>query len=197
MKRCSHQTDDGPLTMNTLTFTQDSRASTPGTGPTCVVPSELELIGAPPSSSTARVLAVNACSVTTSHLETDGVPDFSTLTPHLQWSPRVKIVVLQRWIGTVENVGVRSFTSRLLDETNPASPTEEVELPLSEIHPSDLHLLAEGSSFYWSIGYRVTSHGRRKRISTLRFARQPKLNPTEQARIFREADILTARLEGR
>jgi hypothetical protein len=181
--------------MNTLTFTQDNRASTPSTGLTCVELSELKLIGALPSSATARVLAANTPSVTTSHPETEGVPNFSTLTPHLQPPPQVKIVVLQRWIGLVEIVGVTSFTSRLLDETNPASPIEEVELPLSEIHPSDLHLVAPGSSFYWSIGYQGNPVGRRKQISTLRFARQPHLNPTEESRLFREADILTALIE--
>ena len=109
--------------------------------------------------------------------------------------PRERITALQRWVGLVEFVGNTTFTARISDETNTTNPIEEVELPLDEVSASDRELAVPGGTFYWSIGYRDSADGQRERISTLRFARQPKISLSEQNRIIRQADELTALLE--
>jgi len=106
-----------------------------------------------------------------------------------------KVRVLQRWVGRVESVTADKFVAVLDDSTSSGSPQEQVELELSEVSDSDLPLLARGAAFYWSIGYRDTPEGQRERISTLRFARQPRLSRTELNRIFEHADQLAALLE--
>jgi hypothetical protein len=106
-----------------------------------------------------------------------------------------KVRVLQRWVGCVEHVMADRFIAVLSDATSPHNPPEQVELDLSEVSQSDLSLLAQGATFYWSIGYRDTPGGQRERISTLRFARQPHLSKTEVKRILEEADHLAAFLE--
>lgn len=123
--------------------------------------------------------------------------------PQYEWVVRVptppvqreRITALQRWVGLVESVGDASFTARISDETNTTNPIEEVELPLDEVSASDRELVVSGGTFYWSIGYRDSADGQRERISTLRFARQPKISLSEQNRIIRQADELTALLE--
>lgn len=106
-----------------------------------------------------------------------------------------KVIVLQRWVGRVEFVQNETFCAILLDSMNSHNPPEEVELDLREVSESDLPLLAEGATFYWSIGYRDTPGGQRERISTLRFARQPRLTKLDQKQIFEEADCSAAFLE--
>lgn len=106
-----------------------------------------------------------------------------------------RITALQSWVGLVESVSETSFTARISDETNTANPIEEIELPLDEVSGSDRTLVVPGGTFYWSIGYRDSADGQRERISTLRFARQPRISFPEQTRIIRQADELTALLE--
>ena len=106
-----------------------------------------------------------------------------------------KVRVLQRWVGRVEHVNGDSFVATLHDATSPRYPPEQVEIDRSEVSESDLSLLAPGATFYWSIGYRDTPGGQRERISTLRFARLPRLSTTEVSRILEHADNLAALLE--
>jgi hypothetical protein len=106
-----------------------------------------------------------------------------------------RVKVLQAWVGLVEHVGTDRFFATLTDVSNPRNPPEEVELDLSEISESDRPLLTEGAKFYWSIGYCDTPGGQRERVSSLRFARQPRLSQDEVNRIFKEADRLAAFLE--
>jgi hypothetical protein len=131
------------------------------------------------------------------------VPSGSQQLPQHEWVvrlppppvPRERITALQRWVGLVESVGNTTFIARISDETNTTNPIEEVELPLEEVSASDRELAVPGGTFYWSIGYRDSADGQRERISTLRFARQPKISLSEQNRIIRQADELTALLE--
>src|SRR6266852_2930584 len=67
-----------------------------------------------------------------------------------------KVKVLQRWIGQVEQVKSDRFVAILADATSSRNPPEQVELDLEEVSESDRSLLAEGATFYWSIGYRDT-----------------------------------------
>jgi hypothetical protein len=103
--------------------------------------------------------------------------------------------VLQRWVGRVECVDGDRFFAVLDDATDSVCPQEQVELDISEVSTSDLTLLVPGATFYWTIGYRDTPGGQRERISTLRFARHPRLSKTEVSRIFAQADQLAALLD--
>src|SRR5262245_45256350 len=64
--------------------------------------------------------------------------------------PPPQFRALQKWEGVVLEVGDNSFTARLVDQSNPNTNDEEVELSLEEISPDDLVLLAPGAIFYWS-----------------------------------------------
>ena len=101
-----------------------------------------------------------------------------------QW----RVNVLQRWVGRVESVGSTTFKAVIYDATDPTNPQEEVELDGEEVSPSDIPLLCEGATFYWAIGYRQTPGGQRERVSTLRFARLPKLTQAEIGQILHRAD---------
>lgn len=109
-----------------------------------------------------------------------------------------KVRVLQQWVGRVEQVNVARFVARIVDATNPSNPVEQVEFDLSdlsEVSESDRPLVAEGATFYWSIGYRDTPGGQRERVSALRFARQPRLSESDVNRVFEQADRLAVLLE--
>ncbi len=106
-----------------------------------------------------------------------------------------KVTVLQRWIGRVEHIKTDRFLAVLGDATTQQNPPEQVELDVREVSESDLPLLADGATFYWSIGYRDTPGGQRERISTLRFARHPHLSKTDVNKIFEQADRSAAFLE--
>jgi hypothetical protein len=106
-----------------------------------------------------------------------------------------KVRVLQGWVGIVNDVKGDRFSAVLADTTNSRNAPEQVELDLEEVSESDRPLLTEGATFYWSIGYRDTPGGQRERISSLRFARQPRLSENEVNRIFDRADNLAALLE--
>jgi len=106
-----------------------------------------------------------------------------------------KVRVLQRWVGRVEVVLDDRLIAVLSDTTNQSNPSEEVELDINEVSPSDLKLLAPGATFYWSIGYRDSPGGQRERVSTLRLARQPRPGKADVNRIFAQAESLAAFLE--
>ena len=111
-------------------------------------------------------------------------------------STQGKVTLLQRWVGCVESVGQREFTATIEDETKPENPVELVRLDIDEVSASDQVLLAEGATFYWSIGYQDSPGGQRTRISTLRFARYPKVSSAEITQLYEDADKLAAMLEG-
>jgi hypothetical protein len=106
-----------------------------------------------------------------------------------------KVTVLQKWTCRVERVHVDRFVAVIEDATNPRNALEEVELDIEEVSQSDRRLVAEGAIFYWSIGYRDTRGGQRERVSSFRFARQPRLRQAEIDRIFKQADLASAILE--
>ncbi len=106
-----------------------------------------------------------------------------------------RVTVLQGWVGRVEQVMADRFLAVLSDATSSLNPQEQIELDLREVSESDIPLLACGATFYWSIGYRDTPGGQRERISTLRFARHPRLKETDMRPIFSHADGLAAFLE--
>ena len=109
--------------------------------------------------------------------------------------PGQKVTLLQRWIGRVAQVKNHTFFAIVSDATRPQWPDEEVELDRREIPRSDLHLLISGAAFYWSIGYEDRPEGQRRRVSEIRFVRQPHLSDSQIKRAFERADRLAAFLE--
>jgi len=107
----------------------------------------------------------------------------------------VKVQALQRWTGRVERVAGDRFVAIISDVTTPTNPAEEVDLDVEDVSPADRPLVAEGAIFYWSIVYRDTKGGQRERITTIRFARQPKLSDDVINDIFSEADKIAELLE--
>lgn len=107
----------------------------------------------------------------------------------------VKVQALQRWTGRVERILKDRFVAIISDITTPGNPAEEVELDIQEVPPADRSLVAEGAIFYWAIVYRDSKGGQRERISSIRFARQPKLSEEDVQDILAEADEMAAFLE--
>lgn len=110
-------------------------------------------------------------------------------------SKNVRVQTLQRWTGRIERVCGESFVATVFDVTTPANPAQEVDLDIDDVSASDLSLISEGAVFYWTIAYRVTKGGQRERVSSIRFARQPKLRVDDLRTIYAEADEMTALLE--
>jgi hypothetical protein len=106
-----------------------------------------------------------------------------------------RVRVLQLWNGIVQEVKNDRFIALVRDRTNAAERSEVVELDLGEVSTSDRPLVREGATFYWSIAYRDAPSGQRERVSSLRFARQPRASNEQVARIFYRADRLAALLE--
>ena len=87
------------------------------------------------------------------------------------------------------------FMAIISDVTSPGNPRQEVELDVQDVSPADRTLVLEGAIFYWAIAYRDRSGGQRERISTVRFARQPKLDQVDVEEILNQADEMAAFLE--
>jgi hypothetical protein len=121
-------------------------------------------------------------------------PDVLLRLPSIRES-KLKVTLLQRWIGDVEEVKGDRFFAVLHDATNDQNPPELGEFECAEVSPSDIPLLAEGARFYWSIGYTDTPGGQRQRVSELRFARRSRLTESEISLILEQADTVVALLE--
>lgn len=98
--------------------------------------------------------------------------------------------LLQQFEGTVRSVSDQEMVVELRDLTSPAMPPEEASFDLREVSDGDRSLLAVGAVFYWSIGYEVTAHGQKKRVSELRFRRWPPWTKREIGAIAADADDL-------
>ncbi len=105
-----------------------------------------------------------------SHLEKPREP--AALIPRLML-PEDAFEALQKWEGTVLEVGKKSFTARLVDIRNDDEPDEEGEILLEEVSPADMALVAPGAVFYWTIGYMTAGSGQKRRVSQIRFRRLP------------------------
>jgi hypothetical protein len=100
--------------------------------------------------------------------------------------PVARSIELQRWEGTIEEVGEDSFTAVLRDLTAQGAD-EWAELLLDDVAESDRALVAPGAVFYWWIGYRESVSGR-TRASVIRLRRLPGITDAEL-----EASAATAR----
>lgn len=101
-------------------------------------------------------------------------------------SRRGYVIAAQRWEGTVEEIGRKSFTAFLSDlETG---VRERTEIDFDEVSEFDLPLVTPGAVFYWTIGYRVHSSGQREGGSTIIFRRLPVWTKAELNRARSEAE---------
>lgn len=105
-------------------------------------------------------------------------------------APERRFEILQQFEGTVLNVGDDEFVAELRDLTKQEKPPEEATFDLSEVSDGDRPLLAVGAVFYWTLGYAVTLHGQKSRVSELRFRRWPPWTRRELKEIDKEADEL-------
>ena len=104
--------------------------------------------------------------------------------------PQSRFELLQHWEGRVTAVEEECFTAVLRDLTDPGKPEEEMIIPQEEVADEDLALLAEGSIFYWMIGYRRATNGQKMRASEIRFRRLPVWTRSEMIRLERSANRL-------
>jgi hypothetical protein len=111
--------------------------------------------------------------------------------------PKAHLRVLQKWEGTVTEVGDGWFTASLRDVTEPGRPNERIELPFEEVTPGDWPLVAAGAVFYWAIGYRDNLSGERERVSSIRFQRLPAWTRREVRDATRTAEELARELDWR
>jgi hypothetical protein len=129
----------------------------------------------------------------TQHNYSDATRDVLIRLPSVTQS-HPKVTVLQQWLGRVERVVGDEVIAVISDTTHPRNPLEEISLSVDEIPSSDLPLASQGAVFYWTIGYRDTLGGQRERVSTIRFARQPRLSDRRVKEIFQGADEIAALL---
>jgi len=104
--------------------------------------------------------------------------------------PTRSFEILQQFEGTVRTIAGEEFVVELRDLTRPELPPEEAALDLREISDGDLPLFGIGAVFYWTLGYAVTPHGQKSRVSELRFRRWPPWTKREIKAIDAEADEL-------
>lgn len=97
--------------------------------------------------------------------------------PHLDHRrpspPHPRFIVLQRWEGTVLEIGQNDFSARLRDLTD-IGMDEETSLFKEDLSMDDRLLLKPGAIFYLNIGYQTSVTGQRIRGLTIRFKRLPK-----------------------
>ena len=86
-------------------------------------------------------------------------------------SPPRRFRILQRWEGIVTGISEDTVWADLTDMTDASNPQEVVSFSLDDISEADRTILAEGSSFYWSLGYETSEGGQIKRVSEIRLRR--------------------------
>jgi hypothetical protein len=137
-----------------------------------------ELAQTPVSSDLPRAIARTAVRVR--------VPFFTLPTSRMSGDG---FFVLQQWEGKVSDVSGEDVTAVVRDWTNPTMPDEEVTVSIDEFSPDDQSLLAPGTVFYWSIGYRTRS-GTRERVSSFQLRRIPPPSAAQRARAEKEGAVL-------
>jgi hypothetical protein len=104
-----------------------------------------------------------------------------------------QLLILQQWEGFATDIGSNSFSANLIDLTaGDTDPSEEVELPLSDLSKDDRRILHQGAVFRWLIGYRISPRGTRQRFSFIFFRRMAALTDDQMSETRREARTLAA-----
>lgn len=157
----------------------DSEQSTRDVNPARISTASITIVA---ETSTPRHLE----STTGSLEETAKSSDSSSMLSVDEAPPAVKYEVKQKWQGHVLEVGKDTFRARL--SALEGEPGEHIaEIYLEEIDRTERESVEPGSVFYWTIGYRDTSAGR-KRESRIRFQLLPRRS---------SVDILAAYQTGR
>ena len=94
-----------------------------------------------------------------------------------------KQTIFHYWECSVERIEQDTFIATLRSLRDDSESEKEAEIPIDEVSPDDLELLAPGAIFYWSIGYQTSPAGTRTRFSSLRFRRLPAWNRKDLARV--------------
>jgi hypothetical protein len=104
-----------------------------------------------------------------------------------------QLLVLQQWEGYVTDIGADSFDANLIDLTaGNIEPSEEAELPVSDLSRDDRRILQKGAVFRWLIGYRISPRGTRQRFSSIFFRRVAAPTDDQISETRKEAKILAA-----
>lgn len=98
----------------------------------------------------------------------------------------------QVWEGTVMERGRDSFVARVIDQTKPTNPAEQVTFSFEEVSPDDHQLVEEGASFYWRMGTERSPAGQVKNVSLINFRRLPQWSHTSIDRAERNARELAS-----
>jgi hypothetical protein len=111
--------------------------------------------------------------------------------------PESRFRLLQKWNGIVDEVDLAKgeFAATIRDLTDPTRGDEVVCLSLDEISIPERPLLVEGAVFYWSVGYKDFSDGRRERVSSIRLQRLPAWTCAEIERAENEASRVADELD--
>ena len=102
----------------------------------------------------------------------------------------------QVWEGTVVERLENAFVARVVDQTKPTNPEEQVTFSFDEVSTDDLGLVNEGASFYWRIGTERSPAGQVKNVSLLNFRRLPQWSNASMDRAEQSAKELAYLLFG-
>jgi hypothetical protein len=95
-------------------------------------------------------------------------------------APRERFIALEKFEGTVLELGTDFFRARLTSRSGGGTlDEEEAEIPFEEVSEEDRDLITEGAVFYLTVGYQEESSRRRTRSAVIRFRRLPQWDSQE------------------
>jgi hypothetical protein len=129
----------------------------------------------------------------------DPQPEISSIavkTPTHQ--PQSRFLPQNEWEGVVEKIDVNdaSFSARLDDITNPATPQEYAEFYLDDVSQDDMPLVQIGAVFRWVIGKREDQFGTIERTSKIVFRRLPAYSVADIEKANARAEHLSSGIRG-
>lgn len=100
-----------------------------------------------------------------------------------------RTTLLNTWIGIVRSIdeAAKQFTATYRDQTHPDNPEEEGVFEFADLSMSDCSRLAEGSVFYWTIGYSYRGATKSK-FTEIHLRRVAKLTHQELQQAENQAD---------
>jgi hypothetical protein len=110
----------------------------------------------------------------------------------VSFTPSFVYLDRQVWEGTVVKRLEDSFVARVIDQTKPTNPEEQVTFSFDEVSADDLGLVTEGASFYWRIGTERSPAGQVKNVSLINFRRLPQWSNASMDRAERNAKELAS-----
>lgn len=98
--------------------------------------------------------------------------------------------VLRQYEGEVIDIAENQITALLTNYREDDMPVERVVFQLSEVPEADLDLVEIGSEFYWTLGFEKTPGGTERRVSEVRFRREPRWTANQLEAIRAESESL-------